>query len=201
MKRKRSRKRRLDRSRFIRRLGHSRLIRVLVMIELLALAGAVYYCLVILSFPFGIPGYFVTPTPIEETLEVPVNSIGPVYTKNEYSEWVSISISGSVERNGEFSHDAFYHYNDVKQGPQSEFDGFLIDGIYALQGRAQPKYRYDHIYAFAHAVNGSLRSTGADSPRTIGFQMINEALRGLDSVFIVEISSDSYKHQPEARGR
>ena len=201
MKRKRNRKRRLDPSSWLQRLGRSRLMKALVLAELLALAGAVYYCLAILSFPFGAPGNLVTPTPIEETLKVPVNSIGPVYTKNVYSDWVSISISGSVQRNGELFNDAFYHYDEGQQRPQSRFYGLLIDGLYALQGRRPPEYRYDHTYGFSHPVNGSLRSTGTDSPRTIGFQVINEAARGLDGVFTIEISSDSYKHKPKARGR
>ena len=197
MKRKRNRERRLAPSRLIRRLGRSRLIRVLVSLELIALAGAVYYCLVILSFPFGTPGYLVTPTPIEETIEVPLNSQDPVYTKNKYSGWVSISIIGRVQLNGGDSHDAFFYFDDVTQGPRREFSGFLIDGVYALQGRGRPKYRNDHIYGIAHAVNGSLRSMGADSPRTIGFQVVSEATEDLEGLFTVEVSSDSYKHRPE----
>jgi len=201
MKHKRRRKRKLVRSSFVQRLGRSRLIRLLVMIELLALAGAVYFCLAILSFPFGAPGYLVTPTPIEETLEVSLNDPGPVYTKNEYSDWVSISISGSVERDGEVFHDTFYHYNDVTQGPQSEFDGFLIDGIPASHGQGQPKYRYDHTYRFSHYVFRFQNPADLKLPKTIGFQVINEAVSGLDGVFTIEVSSDSYKHRSGARGR
>lgn len=174
---------------------------VLVLIELLTLAGAVLYCFLILSFPFGAPGYLVTPTPIEETLEVAINDTGPVYTKNEYSDWVSISISGSIEGNGEFFHDAFYHYNDATQGAQSEFDGFLIDGISASHGHGRPDYRYDHTYRFSYALNGYARSNSTDSPKTIGFQVINETVSGLEREFIIEVSSDSYKHKPDARGR
>ena len=110
------------------------------------------------------------PPPIEESIEVPLNSHGPIYTENAYSEWVSISISGSVERNGEFLHDAIHQYDD-------------------------------HIYRFSHSVHGFPRATGSDSPKTIGFQVINEAARGLDGVFIVEVSSDSFKHDPGGRGR
>ena len=201
MKRKRSRKNRIGRSGLLQRLGRSRLIRVIVIIELLALAGAIYYCLLILAFPFGTPGYFVTPTPIEETLEVSLNDSGPVYTRNEYSDWVSISISGSVERSGEVIHDAFYHYDDVTQGPKTEFDGFLIDGVLPLLGRGWPEYRQDHTYRFSHFVYRFQDSTASKLPKAIGFQVISEPAGGMDGVFTIEISSDSYKHKPEARGR
>ena len=201
MKRKRSRKRSIVRSGLIQRLGRSRLIRVIVIIELLALAGAVYYCLLILAFPFGTPGYFVTPTPIEETLEVSLNDSGPVYTRNEYSDWVSISISGSVERSGEVIHDAFYYYADESGGPQREFDGFLVDGIPASHGQGRPDYRYDHTYRFSHYVYRFQDSAASKVPKTIGFQVISGFASGMDGLFTIEISSDTYKHKPEARGR
>lgn len=171
------------------------------MIELVTLAGAVCFCLAILSFPFGKPGFLVTPTPIEETLEVSLNDIKPVYTRNEYSDWVSISISGIVELNGEVFHDAYYHYNDVTQGPQSEFDGFLIDGVPASHGQGQPEYRYDHTYRFSHYVYRFQDPAASKLPKAIGFQVISEPAGGMDGVFRIEISSDSFKHKPEARGR
>ena len=201
MKRKRSAKRRFLPSRFIQRLGRSRVIPVVVLIELVVLVGAVHYILIILSFPFGTPGYVVTPTPIEETLEVSLNDTGPVYTDYEYSDWVSISISGSVERNGEVSHDAFYHYNDETGAPQGEFDGFTIDGVPASHGQGQPEYRYDHTYRFSHYVYRFQDSAASKVPKTIGFQVISGFASGMDGLFTIDISSDTYKHKPEARGR
>ena len=156
-------------------------MKVFVLVELLALAGAVYFCLLILAFPFGTPGYLVTPTRIEEALEVPLNSQVPVYTENKYSDWVAISISGSVERNGEFFHDAFHQYDDVQQGSQGGFQGFMIDGTYAYRFRApSPDYQGDHVYRFQYPVFGNTRDPDARIPKTLGFQMINEAARGLD---------------------
>ena len=202
MKRKRSRKLSIVRSGLIQRLGRSRLIRILVMIELLALASAVYYIIAILSFPFGTPGYLApTPTPVEETVKVPLNSRDIVYTQHKYSDWVSISISGSVKRYGEVIHDAFYLYNDVTQGPQSEFDGFLIDGIPASHGQGRPKYRYDHTYRFLNYVFRFQDLAASKLPKAIGFQVISEPAGGMDGVFIVEVSSDSLKYWPERRGR
>ena len=171
------------------------------MIELLALATAVCYCLLILAFPFGTPGYLVTPTPIEEALEVPLNSPDVVYTQHKYSDWVSISISGSVTRHGEVIHDAFYSYNVSTQEPRSEFDGFLIDGVPASHGQGQPDYRFNHIYRFSHYVYRFEDPAASKMPKAIGFKVISEPAEGMDGVFTVEISSDSYKHKPEARGR
>lgn len=147
------------------------------------------------------------PTPnaavaVEETLIVPLNSEEPVYTKNQYSDWVAISISGSVERNGEFLFDALHHYEDLAQGSQGGFRGFMIDGKYVdLMHTPSPRYRDDHVYRFPYSVYRNIRDTNLHLPKTIGFQMINEAARGLDGEFIVEVSSDPFKYWPERRGR
>jgi len=179
------------------------LIRFIAMLAFLFLVCVVCFLGAVVIFLLSNPSIItLPPPPIEESIEIPLNSQGPVYTENEYSEWVSISISGSVERNGEFFHDAIYQYVDVQQGSQNRFQGFLIDGIYAFESRAPgPGYRDDHIYRFSHSVFGFSRSTDVHSPKAIGFQVINEAARGLDGLFIVEISSDSFKYWPEARGR
>ena len=143
-----------------------------------------------------------TPVPvIEEIVSVPLNSDVPVYTEHEYSEWVAIMISGSVERDGEFFHDALVQYDNDRQSLYA-FHGFLIDGIYAFEFRG-PNLRYseDHVYRFSHSVNGNLRRIDGNETRAIGFQVINEASRDLEGVFTVEVSSDSRKHKPEAGGR
>lgn len=178
------------------------LIRFIAMLAFLFLVCAVCFLGAVVIFLLSNPSIITLPLPpIEESIEIPLNSHGPVYTQNEYSNWVSISISGSAEQNGEFFHDAFYQY-DEQRGSQNRFRGFLIDGVYALDSRASgSNYRDDHIYRFSHSVYRFPRSTDAHSPKAIGFQVINEAARGLDGVFIVEISSDSFKHKPEARGR
>lgn len=138
----------------------------------------------------------------EEMVEVPLNSHEPVYTRIKYSDWVAISISGSIERNGEFLFDAIHRHEDVERGSGSGFRGLLIDGKYASYFLIPtPDYRDDHIYRFPYSVYRNLRDTEARFPKTIGFQMINEAAGGLDGKFIVEISSDSFKYWPERRGR
>lgn len=143
-----------------------------------------------------------TPVPvIEEIINVPLNSDAPVYTEQEYSRWVAITISGSVERDGEFFHDALVQYDNEQQSLY-DFRGFLIDGIYAFELRApSPGYSEDHVYRFSHSVNGYLRRIKGKETRAIGFQVINEASRDLEGVFTVEVSSDSRKHKPDAGGR
>ena len=139
---------------------------------------------------------------IEESIEVPLNSQEPVYTENKYSDWVAISISGSVERNGEFLFDALHHYEDLAQGSQGGFRGFMIDGKYVdFMLTPNLRYRDDHVYRFPYSVYRNIRDTNLHLPKTIGFQMINEAARRLDGEFIVEVSSDPFKYWPEARGR
>ncbi|MCY3781922.1 MAG: hypothetical protein OXG78_16530 [Chloroflexi bacterium] len=139
---------------------------------------------------------------IEEILIVPLNGQEPVYTENKYSDWVAISVSGSVERNGEFFLDALHLYNDLEQGSQGGFRGLLIDGKYAYYFLIPtPDYRDDHTYRFPYSVYRNIRDTDLHLPKTIGFQMISEAASGLDGEFIVEVSSDPFKHWPEARGR
>ena len=136
------------------------------------------------------------PTPIiEESIQVRLNGDAPVYTVNEYSGWVMIIISGSVERDGQFYLDALHQVDDVQQGYQGGFKGFEIDGVYALKSIAsRPDYREDHIYRFKYYVVG-------DSPKSLGFQVENEAASDLDGVFIVEVSSDSFKGIPDADWR
>ena len=143
-----------------------------------------------------------TPVPVvEEIITVPLNSDAPVYTEHEYSEWVSITVSGSVERNGEFVHDALKQY-DKEQHNLHDFRGFMIDGIYAFEFRSpSPDYNENHVYRFSHSVNGYLRRIDGKENRIIGFQVVNEASGDLEGVFTIEIASDSYKHKPEASGR
>ena len=139
---------------------------------------------------------------IEEIIIMPLNGQDPVYTNFKYSGWVSISISGSVERNGEFFLDALYLYDDLEQASQSGFRGLLIDGEYANDFlKPMPDYQDDHTYRFGFFVFRKIRDTDFQIPRTIGFQMISEAAQGLDGEFIVEVSSDSFKYWSEERGR
>ena len=41
---------------------------------------------------------------VVETITVPLNADVPVYTENEFTEWVTVTVSGSVERDGESLH-------------------------------------------------------------------------------------------------
>ena len=138
------------------------------------------------------------PTPVvEESIEVPLNGDAPVYTVIEYSGWVMIMVSGSVERDSQFYVDALHQVDDVQRGYQGGFKGFEIDGVYALKSIAsasRPDYREDHIYRFKYYVTG-------DSPKSLRFQVQNEAASELDGVFIVEVSSDSFKGIPDADWR
>ena len=138
---------------------------------------------------------------VEEILVVPLNSQEPVYTENEYSDRVAISVSGSVERNGEFFFDAMHLYEDLEQGSQDGYPAFLIDGSYVVfRLTPTPKYRDDHIYRFPYSVFRNIRDTNLHRPRTIGFQIISEAATGLDGEFVIEVSSDPFKYWPRSRG-
>ena len=78
----------------------------------------------------------------------------------------------------------------------------MIDGKYVyFMLTPNLRYRDDHTYRFRYSVYGNIRDTDLHLPKTLGFQMINEAARGLDGQFIVEVSSDPFKYWPEARGR
>lgn len=136
------------------------------------------------------------PTPVvEESVEVLLNRDVPIYTENEYSGWVSIIVSGSVERDGQFYLDALHQVDDVQRGYQGGYQGFEIEGVYALKYKSsRPGYRDDHVYRFSYWVDG-------DAPKSIGLQITNEAASGLDGVFIVEVSSDSFKGIPDADWR
>ena len=166
---------------------------------LLAIVGVVTLCQLTLYVPNR--AFQSTQTYIEETLIVPLNSPNPVYTENKYSDRVAISISGRVERNGEFFFDALHLYDDLKQGSQSGFQALLIDGKYIVYILVPtPKYRDDHVYRFPYTVFRNIRDTNFHVPRTIGFQMLYEPAGGLDGEFIIEVSSDPYKYWPRSSG-
>ena len=159
-----------------------------------------------LVMEFGLPEQRGTVRPavprIDETLIVPLNSQDPVYTEYKYSDWVAISISGSIESKGEFILDGLHLSDELERGSQGGFRGMLIDGeSVRLYPPPTPGYRDNHTYRFQHSVWRHLRDTDLHVPKTLGFQMINEAARGLDGVFIVEVSSDSFKYWPRSRRR
>ena len=151
----------------------------------------------IIAFNSPLIAPVLTPTPlVEETIAIPLNSDIPVFTTHEYSDWVTITISGSVERNDQFYHDAFHEFDDVQNGSQAGFRGFLIDGVYAFAFREPgPNFREDHVYAFIHSVNGFPRRTidSKDAKKAIGFQVINDNSGDLEGMFTVEVSSDAWK--------
>ena len=173
------------------------------------IAGVFGFCLCVLSVLLPFLTYNIRhPTPnatvvaVEETLIVPLNSEEPVYTENKYSDWVAISISGSIEQNGEFLFDALHHYDDLAQGSQAGFRGFMIDGKYVyFMLTPNLRYRHDHVYRFPYSVYRNIRDTNLHLPKTLGFQIISEAARGLEGEFKVEVSSDAFKYWPNSRGR
>lgn len=61
---------------------------------------------------------------VEETLIVPVNI--ERFTTNQYSEWVTITISGQGQIDSDTTHSSFYEYNT--NGSVNRFNGFTIDG-------------------------------------------------------------------------
>ncbi|MCE2472002.1 MAG: hypothetical protein J4G18_08895 [Anaerolineae bacterium] len=182
---------------------------IVTVLFVMLIVGVFGFCLCVLSVLLPFLTYNTRhPTPNatviaeEETLILPLNSEEPVYTENKYSDWVAISISGSIERNGEFLFDALHHRDALAQGLRGGFRGFLIDGKWVQLGRGPtPKYRDDHIYRYSYSVYRNIRDTNLHLPKTLGFQIISEAARGLEGEFTVEVSSDSFKYWPDRRGR
>ena len=179
----------------------SQVYRIVLAFFVFTTAGVLCVCLCILSVL--LPDTYIrkrnVAVAVEETLIVPLNSEDPVYTENQYSDRVAISISGSVERDGEFFFDALHLNDDLEQGSQDGFPAFLIDGhhvVFFLM--PTPKYRDDHVYRFPYSGFRNIVDTNFHLPRTIGFQMIHEAARGLDGEFIIEVSSDPFKYWPRS---
>ncbi len=181
----------------------SQLYNTVAVFFVFTLAGILCVCLSILTALSPNAG---TRTPyvaeaVEETLIVPLNSQEPVFTEHKYSDWVAISISGSVERNGEFLFDALHHYDHSAEESQAGFLGFMIDGKHVIYMLSPiPRYRDDHVYKFPYSVYRNIRDTNLHLPKTLGFQIVYEAASGLAGEFIVEVSSDRFKYWPRARG-
>ena len=131
---------------------------------------------------------------VVETIAVPLNADVPVYTETEFTEWVTVTVSGSVERDGEFYMDGLFHYSDKQQYAKTMF----INGAWAFERQSVsgqfPDYRDDHFYRFIHWV-------GADSREQLGFQFLDSDAQDLYGMFMVEVSNDPYHGRPEAGGR
>ena len=131
---------------------------------------------------------------VVETIAVPLNADEPVYTENEFTEWVTVTVSGSVEREGEFYLDGLFRYDDKQQYAKTLF----INGAWAFERQSVegqfPDYSDDHFYRFTHWV-------GAESWNKLGFQFLDADATDLEGVFTVEVSNDPYHGRPEAGGR
>lgn len=131
---------------------------------------------------------------VVETVAVPLNADKPVYTENGFTEWVTVTVSGSVERDGEFYLDGLFYYHDKQRYAKTLF----INGAWAFERQSVsgqfPDYNDDHVYRFIHWVS-------KDSCKKLGFQFLDADATDSDGVFTVEVSNDPYHGRPEAGGR
>ena len=131
---------------------------------------------------------------VVEAIRVPLNGDTPVYTENEFTKWVTVTVSGSVERDGEFYLDGLFHYHDKQRYAETLF----INGAWAFEWQSVeeqfPDYNDDHFYRFIHWVD-------ADSWEQLGFEFLDADATDLDGVFTVEIANTPYYGRPEAGGR
>ena len=131
---------------------------------------------------------------VVETVVVPLNADKPVYTENGFTEWVTVTVSGSVERDGEFYLDGLFHFHDKQQYAKTLF----INGAWAFRRQSVegqfPDFSEDHVYQFIHWVDG-------DSCKRLGFQFLDTDATESDGVFTVEVANQPYYGRPEFGGR
>lgn len=131
---------------------------------------------------------------VVEAIRVPLNGDTPVYTENEFTKWVTVTVSGSVERDGEFYLDGLFHHDDKQQYAKTLF----INGAWAFERQSVeeqfPDYSDDHFYRFIHWVD-------ADSWEQLGFQFLDADATDLEGVFTVEVANTPYYGRPGAGGR
>ena len=131
---------------------------------------------------------------VVESVVAPLNADKPVYTENGFTEWVTVTVSGNVERDGEFYLDGLFHHHDKQQYAKTLF----INGAWAFERQSVydqfPDYNDDHVYRFIHLVSN-------DSCKKLGFQFLDADATYSEGVFTVEVSNDPYHGRPEAGGR
>lgn len=131
---------------------------------------------------------------VVEAIRVPLNGDTPVYTENEFTKWVTVTVSGSVERDGEFYLDGLFHHDDKQQYAKTLF----INGAWAFERQSVegqfPDYNDDHFYRFTHWVD-------ADSWEQLGFQFLDVDATDLEGVFTVVVANTPHYGRPEFRGR
>lgn len=127
---------------------------------------------------------------IEEKIIIPVNTIHPIETQNEYSEWVTITIGGHlVDKDNQFIRDAVWESDSTEESVRYSRQ-FLVDGVYPFTFSVPPDYAAKHIYQFRYHVD--------DAPRTVEFQLFEESIENINGEFWIEISS---KNKVDLGGR
>ena len=125
-----------------------------------------------------------TPTPIKETIELPVNTREDVFSVQQYSGYVTITIQGAGWMDSSTPHEAFRSFE--ADGSVKGFHGFMIDGeplLLRVFTVFPPRLEGTHdSYRF-------LYYAGTEA-RRIPFRMVN-GNPGDTSVFTVEITSQN----------
>ena len=118
------------------------------------------------------------PPDLIETFQLPVNSDEPILTQNQYSSWVNVTISGTIDLGGGRYHDALWHCD--AEGSCERYRGLHIHGRYAFALSRYPKHfshdGYEYIY----------KGVG-DTPRHIAFQLITDDFPEASGALEVEV--------------
>jgi len=156
---------------------------VVVALTIMVIIASILYVFISLYYPYR--GKIV-----EETLIVPVNT--ERLTTNQYSEWVTITISGQGQIDSNTTHGAFYEYNT--NGSVNRFNGFTIDG--------QPLIGRGRVFALSAPtpINPLIREYRflyhvGDEARRIKF-LIDNGNPEDNSSFIINITSRNLVDSP-----
>lgn len=148
-------------------------------------------CIILWSIFVALDAYivnhFTSTQIIEETLIVTIGNEEPMYTIHEYSGWVTLTITGKVEQDGEFVHDIFYERADDKIGYLKRFHILEVDGVDPFSVNVPPEYNIEHEYRFLHHVG--------NEPHQVSLRIKSRDSNNLSHTFTVEVSSENKVHE------
>ncbi len=134
-----------------------------------------------------IVNHFTSTQTIEETLMVTIGNEESMYTIHEYSGWVTLTIKGKVEQDGDFVHDIFYERDDNKIGYIKRFHILEVDGVDPFSVNVSPEYNIEHEYRFLHHIG--------NVPHPVSIRIKDKDSNNLSNPFTVEISSENKVHE------
>ena len=112
---------------------------------------------------------------IIETFMLPVNSDEPSLTQHEYSDWINITISGTIDLGDGSYHDIEWLCDE--EGSCKKYSGLRIDG----------KYYTEWLEGFSHDGYEFRFHVDTDRPRRIAFQLITKNYPAATGALEVEV--------------